>query len=510
MDPAHRPRWGLWLPAGVLLAVFLLQTLPAIGLKSPTFDETGDIAAGLSYLQTGTVWLNLQHPPLLKELSAVLLWIGGVRLPAEAQQQGRERDAGSALIQANGPDRVMWLARLPLVAVALMLGVVLFMWGRELLGERAALCAVFIYVLDPNIVAHSYLATTDVGFAAFAMLFLFTLWRYLKQPDLKHVVICGVTLGLALASKFSAVFLVPIAVVLVVAGGRKMADAARDLLLMGLAALIVVQIFYFSPAGPFLYKAGMEQVNRDHNPNYNVFMGGEFDHRFASYFAVTWLLKEPLAATLAAAVGLWFVLRGKDVDRRAKLFLLLPPSVLFLAYTIWADDLGIRYLLPVLPFAFLLGGAGLARMPRAAAVALAAWMVIAAAGIWPDHLSYFNEAACLLREPAKVGLDGGSKCGIYWLDDSNIDWGQGYKQLKTWMDQHGAGRTIRLQGFSSFPARAYGFPMEEVGFGQVPAKPGPGLWGVSAHTVARAPGTWLQTTPPVAVVGHAIYIYDIP
>jgi hypothetical protein len=342
------------------------------------------------------------------------------------------------------------------------------------------------------------------------MLFLFTLWRYLKQPDGKHVALCGVTLGLVLASKFTAVFLLPIAAVLVVAGGRKLADAARDLLLMGLAALLVVQILYFSPAGPFLYTEGMAQVNRDHNPNYRVFMAGEFDHRFTSYFVVTWLLKEPLAATVAAAAGLWFVLRGKGVDRRTKLFLLVPPVVLFLAYTIWADDLGIRYVLPVLPFAFLLGGAGLERMPRAAAAVLAAWLVIAAAGIWPDHLSYFNEAACLLRDPAKTGLDGGSRCGIYWLDDSNIDWGQSYKQLKTWMDQHGAGRSIRLAGFSSFPARAYGFPMEEVGFGQLPARPGPGLYGVSAHAVARSPGTWLQTTPPAAVVGHAIYVYEIP
>jgi hypothetical protein len=136
-------------------------------------------------------------------------------------------------------------------------------------------------------------------------------------------------------------------------------------------------------------------------------------------------------------------------------------------------------------------------------------MVIAAAGIWPDHLSYFNEAACVLREPAKLGLDGGSACGADWLDDSNIDWGQGYKQLKTWMDRHGAGRTIKLAGFGSFPASAYGFPMEEIGYGKLPDKPEPGLWGVSAHIVARSPDGWLHTTPPAAVVGHAIYVYDV-
>ena len=189
--------------------------------------------------------------------------------------------------------------------------------------------------------------------------------------------------------------------------------------------------------------------------------------------------------------------------------MLVPAAALFLAYTLLADNLGIRYILPVLPFAFLLGGAALARMPRAAVAAMAVWVVVAAAGIWPDHLSYFNESACLLKEHSKVGLDGGSQCGIYWLDDSNVDWGQGYKQLKSWMDRHGGGRMVTLAGLASFPANTYGFPVREVPLQDFPPKPVPELWAASAHVVARATGSWLQTTQPTAIVGHAIYVYDV-
>lgn len=49
--------------------------------------------------------------------------------------------------------------------------------------------------------------------------------------------------------------------------------------------------------------------------------------------------------------------------------------------------------------------------------------------------------------------------------------------------------------------------------------PQPGLYVVSAHLVARIPslgatmkpgaGQWLQRTPPVAIVGHSLYVYDI-
>jgi len=480
------PRWA---PA-IVLAVFVLQMVSASGLKSPTFDETGDIAAGVSYLQNRSVWLNLQHPPLLKELSALPVWLSGARLPADANQPGRERDYGAKLIQANGIDGTMWLARVPMMLVAAMLGAVIWLWGRELVVERAALGALFLFALDPTILAHGYLATTDVGFAAFAMLFLWVVWKR------SHWAICGAAAGLMLATKFTGVMVVMVVVELVLIDRRPW----KDLLLATVVASVVVQLFYFSPDGLYLYSLGMQQVNQDHNPNYLVYFVGEFAHSFPFYFAQAWLLKAPIATLIAAAAGLWF---ARGLDRRAKLYLFAPAAVLFLGYSGWADDLGIRYIIPVMPFAFLLGGLALAKLPRAASAVLAVWVLVAAIGIWPDHLSYFNEAACLLREPAKIGLDGGSRCGTYWLDDSNIDWGQGYRQLKQWA----AGRAVSVAGFSSFPASAYGF--REVGFEDLPKTPEKGLWAVSAHIVARAPVEWLKTMQPVAVVGHAMWVYEV-
>ena len=50
-------------------------------------------------------------------------------------------------------------------------------------------------------------------------------------------------------------------------------------------------------------------------------------------------------------------------------------------------------------------------------------LAFGAAAIHPDQISYFNEAACLIREPARIGAAGGTACGPYWLDDSNVDWG---------------------------------------------------------------------------------------
>jgi 4-amino-4-deoxy-L-arabinose transferase-like glycosyltransferase len=114
----------------------------------------------------------------------------------------------------------LFWGRLPFIVLAALLGGLIYWWGRELVGESAALGALFLYVLDPTIVAHSALVTTDTGLTAFTMLFLFALWRYIGQPGWRRMVLCGVALGAVLGAKFSAVFLLPIAAVLLAAAVR--------------------------------------------------------------------------------------------------------------------------------------------------------------------------------------------------------------------------------------------------------------------------------------------------
>jgi hypothetical protein len=124
-----------------------------------------------------------------------------------------------------------------------------------------------------------------------------------------------------------------------------------------------------------------------------------------------------------------------------------------------------------------------------------------------------------LTEPRKVGLDGGSRCGPLWLDDSNVDWGQGLKQLKAWLDRNAPGQHIRLGYFGSVPPEAYGIAYSPVSDDDLLNGQTPGLYAVSAHIVASTPAVakqargagaeWLRRTPPVAIVGHAFYIFDL-
>src|SRR5262249_49600371 len=159
------------------------------------------IASGLSYVDTGVFRANLQHPPLLKELSALSLRVGGIHWPdtppAVALIRGDFEDSklewpiGNEIITAN-PDNVLFWARLPFSLLAGLLGFLIYWWGRELVGPTAALFAQLLYVLDPTIVGHSFLVTMDVGLATFTILFLFALWRYIHRPTWPRIVLCGV------------------------------------------------------------------------------------------------------------------------------------------------------------------------------------------------------------------------------------------------------------------------------------------------------------------------------
>jgi hypothetical protein len=101
-----------------------------------------------------------------------------------------------------------------------------------------------------------------------------------------------------------------------------------------------------------------------------------------------------------------------------------------------------------------------------------------------------------------------------------VDWGQGLRQLKAWLDENANDRTVRLGQFGLFPPEAYGIEFERVTDSDLLTGSRPGLYAISAHIVASTPAIakrlrgsgaeWLRDSEPVAVVGHAYYVFDVP
>ena len=193
---------------GLLLIMAWLE-LSTLALTSPTVDEPLHIVRGYAFVARGDDRLRLRGPVLSNVLSgAALLLEPTLPLPPADDPIWLERD-GTALpknfLFANSapPQRLMFLARLPIVFVSLLLGALIFRWAAQLSGAGPALGALLLCVFDPNLLAHARLATTDGVTTATFFLGAYTFSQALAHPGRRTRLISGVAFGLALAAKFS-------------------------------------------------------------------------------------------------------------------------------------------------------------------------------------------------------------------------------------------------------------------------------------------------------------------
>src|SRR5215510_344000 len=115
--------------AAVLLTIFFGEVFFASQVKSPAWDEPGHIASGVAYVQLGSLAVNPQHPPLLKALSGLSLTLAGAKWPDVPQARellnGKESwqwDIGSFILIKAGLDSALMWARLPMMLVGLLGG----------------------------------------------------------------------------------------------------------------------------------------------------------------------------------------------------------------------------------------------------------------------------------------------------------------------------------------------------------------------------------------------------
>ena len=257
---------------------------------SPVADEITHLPAGYSYLKTGEIKLNPQHPPLIKMLAALPLLFLDLKFNAGDpnlagpqtddpfdKTQGRPEQSrtdewqfGRNFLSDNGVDRLMFWSRIPMILISVLLAWYIYKWGKELFGQKAGIIGLFIYAFTPNIIAHSMLVTTDMGLAAFSFISIYYFWRLLKAElkSRRDLFLSGVFLGLALGSKFSAVFLLPVFPILSVIYLSKKSGPVlykfNSLLkiilpIYGLAFLIVWGLYFFS-SDPLFYYKGLKTV----------------------------------------------------------------------------------------------------------------------------------------------------------------------------------------------------------------------------------------------------------
>jgi hypothetical protein len=555
-----------YLAAVLLVGLFFAQAVGNLSAQSPVVDEPSHIARAMAYWRVGDLRLQIGHPPLIHALAGLplLLEPGVPQLTSLPGWEPLEREKlnGHALWGEGRPtDRIVFLTRWPVLMLALLLGALIFRWAGERFGIRAAFLALFLFAFDPNLLAHSALITTDLGVTFFILLAVYSFDRWARHPSRTWLVICGVTFGLAMTAKFTAVILVPVLIGLALVAGwhtRRIAPTLAALAAMFLIGVVVVWAVYRFEVGPFQplpvnipasrFLDGLLRVKERDDEGRMAFLLGQMSPRgWWYYFPIAFAVKTPLPTLLLLGVALVgggvstyrLARQGNSEERWERvwtaLVLLLLPVAYFAVSMTSSQDLGYRYILPVLPFLFIaiseignwrleigyrvtlspsqakLGRHLVTLSPYFLVSVLFVWYMVGTAVIFPYHLAYFNEVA------------GGPDNGYKILVDSNLDWGQDVKRLKTWMDAHQIGQ-VRLSATSGSLPERYGIRVlplpgvyqsaNEYGFRRF--APEPGVYVISASNWQglrfHNPDTfdWFRHQQPIARIGHSLFVYNVP
>lgn len=534
-----------WRLDAVLLVLLCLaagaQAWLSLRGKSMTFDELTYIPAGYSYVTTGDYRLNPEHPPLTKLLAGLALLPLGPDLDAEhwSWTEANQWAFGRHFFEDTNSDaeRMVRIARIPTVLLLMMLVAGAYFLGRELYGPTAGLLAAGLCAFSPNLLAHGRLATNDLALSCFVLLTALTFLRLLRRPTFGSLTVAGVTLGLALLSKFNAVLLlalIPVWAVGVALGSDRMdvptlspferiTGERHRRVVFALAAGGVVTLLagllttlgYLAPGRLDIYFRSLQTLYTNVHLTMPTYFNGAFHaDGLVYYFVAVFLLKTPLAGLALLALRAADQLKRHEWDWTTGLFLLLPVAAWFVVITATALQYGVRYILPVYPLLFVYA-AGIVTSPAFAARRLKGAVAIlftcfvgASLSVHPHYIPFFNLLA------------GGPEGGIEWLDDSNVDWGQDLPLLKAYIDEHDITDVI-LGPMTWYAPSIYGVNGEVLGPSQVVRRlaipnPTPGTYAVSAHLLTRArfdastPVDPLTDWNPIAVLGHSIYIFRFP
>jgi hypothetical protein len=533
-----------FLPAAVCLicvAVFVVRGRFAVHAMSPTFDEAVHLTAGYSYWRTGDFRVNRETPPLLKLLWAVPLLLTDHPAFQPDPHQWEENDIwrmGDAfLYDTPGPyaDRLI-PARLVNVCVGAALVALVGWWALRLWGRAAAMTAWALAALDPNLLGQSAVLSTDAGLALFCTAAAYALWEYAASPSRRWFYLAGVCLGLALATKFSAGVAVVgcgLGTLVFVGAGGSFAvpgtvDAKMDrfgkfisaFVRLGLVAVVTILPAYFVIQSLDWARGLRLQLGRNEfEPPYYYLNGNISTHGWWWYFAEVIALKIPAGTLALAAISLATLWLRPRLTWRDIAFLVVPPTVYFLAMSAARIDIGIRVVLPAYPLLWLLA-ARVAALDVVPAIRRLVWLAVAITAVVPviadrdwlgeRSLSYFN------------GLIAGRADGHRYLGDSNIDWGQGLRALKAELVARGD-PVIYLSYAGTARPEAEGIRYQRLlGWGEFRDPPldrvDPTGRVLVAVSVSNLQGTylrepvmyhWLLDREPVSRTDDSIWVFDL-
>ncbi|MDJ0650753.1 MAG: glycosyltransferase family 39 protein, partial [Xenococcaceae cyanobacterium MO_188.B19] len=204
---------------GFLCFCFLILTITSSFFplkKSITYDEPDHYASGLAILsgkpsERAATDVNRRNNIPVSALNVLI----SKPFPEEIISKLTE-NTWTFYDGKDYPDGRIYCGRLATICGSLILAIYVFCWARQLYGIHAGFLALSLYILDPNIIAHSRLVTQDIFSACSVFIAIYYLWNFLKFGGRKNAVLSMITFALAQITRYGSIYLIPIYSILVI------------------------------------------------------------------------------------------------------------------------------------------------------------------------------------------------------------------------------------------------------------------------------------------------------
>ncbi len=401
----------------------------------------------------------------------------------------REAIPDQIISESAKKSNAIFLGKLATIFVSLVLAIYVFGWARQLYGINAGFLALSLYILDPNIIAHSRLVTQDLFGACSLFIATYYFWNFLKFGGRQNAVLSMITFGIAQISRYTAVYLLPIYFLLtlgfysstifnliksknfkIILSGIKQFCTYTILLLFTTILIINIGFSFektFTKLGdyqfesraftslqssspllralpvpvPYAYLRGLdvgkykEETAFGNSPAYLMGRLGLENGQlkgFKEYFIIAFLYKVPIATQLLLFIAVVSLLRYRHRINfwQNEAFLIIPSLFFFIAFSFSTAQIGIRYILMIFPFLFVFSS----RVAVAWTALRNRYRIFVAslvAYLLISNLSYFPHYLSYFNE---LLVD--RKMGYTILADSNLDWGQNGYYLQQYLERN--------------------------------------------------------------------------
>ncbi|MGO8702537.1 MAG: ArnT family glycosyltransferase [Candidatus Brocadiia bacterium] len=202
-----------------LLAIHFALAVTSVMNKCTTADEIAHLPAGYCYWIHNDYRLNPENGNFPQRWCALPLLLGRYAFPADASRFWTASNVWAVghqffYLMGNDVQAMLLKGRAFTALLSVMLGLIVYFWSRRLFGPIGGMISLALYVFNPTMLANGSLVTSDMAAALFFTASLWAVSVMVNRVTAATVLASAFAMAGLFLSKFSAVLIIPVAVVL--------------------------------------------------------------------------------------------------------------------------------------------------------------------------------------------------------------------------------------------------------------------------------------------------------